>query len=145
MIRSDHLFNLERFQNICSHCGGDQAIIFPCRKHTLLSLDDRLYPLQATSSRLTRLSCTLPAAARHQPIPEVTSDKEPRHKFKTGPIGNFHIVLVRRWNRQCVNASQLLFVLLAPKNRSMREAYRVRQRQGTTALEGLQACSKVMP
>jgi hypothetical protein len=76
------------------------AIIVAFRKHTLLPLDDCLYALQATSPHLTRSSLHR-CLQRHgiSRLPEVTGDKpvlscaegEPKRKFKTCPIGSFHI------------------------------------------------------
>ena len=62
------------------------------RKHTLLPLDDCLYGLQATIPHLTRSSLHR-CLQRHgiSRLPEVTGDKEPKRKFKTSPIGSFHI------------------------------------------------------
>ncbi len=70
----------------------DEAIIVAFRKHTLLPLDDCLYALQATIPHLTRSSLHR-CLQRHgiSRLPEVTGDKEPKRKFKTYPIGYFHI------------------------------------------------------
>jgi hypothetical protein len=70
----------------------DEAIIVAFRKHTLLPLDDCLYALQATVPHLTRSSLHR-CLQRHgiSRLPEVTGDKEPKRKFKTYPIGYFHI------------------------------------------------------
>lgn len=58
----------------------------------LLPLDDCLYALQATIPHLTRSSLHR-CLQRHgiSRLPEVTGDKEPKRKFKTYPIGYFHI------------------------------------------------------
>lgn len=70
----------------------DEAIIVAFRRHTLLPLDDCLYALQATIPNLTRSSLHR-CLQRHgiSRLPEVTGDKEPKRKFKTYPIGYFHI------------------------------------------------------
>jgi hypothetical protein len=70
----------------------DEAIIVAFRKHTLLPLNDWLYALQATIPHLMRSSLHR-CLQRHgiRRLPEVTGDKEPKHKFKTYPIGYFHI------------------------------------------------------
>ena len=70
----------------------EEAIIVAFRKHTLLPLDDCLYALQATIPLLTRSSLHR-CLQRHgiSRLPEVTGDKEPKKKFKTYPIGYFHI------------------------------------------------------
>ena len=69
-----------------------EAIIVAFRRHTLLPLDDCLYALQATIPSLTRSSLHR-CLQRHgiSRLPEGTGDKEPKKKFKTYPIGYFHI------------------------------------------------------
>jgi transposase-like protein len=70
----------------------EEAIIVAFRRHTLLPLDDCLYALQATIPHLT-CSSLHRCLARHgiSRLPQVTGDKEPKRKFKTYPIGYFHI------------------------------------------------------
>lgn len=70
----------------------DETIIVAFRRHTLLPLDDCLYALQATIPQLTRSSLHR-CLQRHgiSRLPEATADKEPKKKFKTYPIGYFHI------------------------------------------------------
>ena len=70
----------------------EEAIIVAFRRHTLLPLDDCLYALQATIPNLTRSSLHR-CLQRHgiSRLPGVTGDKEPKRKFKTYPIGYFHI------------------------------------------------------
>jgi transposase InsO family protein len=70
----------------------EEAIIVAFRRHTLLPLDDCLYALQATIPSLTRSSLHR-CLQRHgiNRLPEVAGDKEPKKKFKTYPIGYFHI------------------------------------------------------
>lgn len=70
----------------------EEAILVAFRRHTLLPLDDCLYALQATIPNLTRSSLHR-CLQRHgiSRLPEVTGDKEPKRKFKTYPIGYFHI------------------------------------------------------
>ena len=62
------------------------------RRHTLLSLDDCLYALQATIPHLTRSSLHR-CFQRHgiSRLPDTEGDKPTRSKFKTYPIGYFHI------------------------------------------------------
>lgn len=69
-----------------------EAICVAFRKHTLLPLDDCLYSLQATIPNLTRSSLHR-LFQRHSisRIPEVEGDKPAKKKFKTYPIGYFHI------------------------------------------------------
>ena len=70
----------------------DEAIIVAFRRHTLLPLDDCLYTLQATIPHLTRSSLHR-CLRRHgiSRLPELDGDKPVRLKFKTYPIGYFHI------------------------------------------------------
>ena len=70
----------------------EEAIIVAFRKHTLLPLDDCLYALQDTIPHLTRSSLHR-CLQRHgiSRLPEVEGDKAPKKKFKTYPIGFFHI------------------------------------------------------
>ena len=70
----------------------EEAIVVAFRRHTLLPLDDCLYALQATIPHLTRSSLHR-CLQRHgiSRLPEVAGDKEPKRKFKTCPIGHFHI------------------------------------------------------
>ena len=70
----------------------EEAIIVAFRKHTLLPLDDCLYSLQATIPHLTRSSLHR-CLQRHDisRLPEVEGDKPAGKKFKSYPIGYFHI------------------------------------------------------
>jgi hypothetical protein len=86
----------------------DEAIV-AFRRHTLLPLDDCLYALQATIPHLTRSSLhrclqrhgigRLPPPvfhplARTEPLPappDIGGDKPAKKKFKSYPIGFFHI------------------------------------------------------
>jgi transposase InsO family protein len=70
----------------------EEAIIVAFRKHTLLPLDDCLYALQATIPHLTRSSLHR-CLQRHgiSRLPEVEGDKPSKKKFKSYPIGFFHI------------------------------------------------------
>jgi transposase-like protein len=70
----------------------EEAIIIAFRRHTLLPLDDCLYALQATIPHLTRSSLHR-CLQRHgiNRLPEVEGDKEPKRRFKSYPIGFFHI------------------------------------------------------
>jgi transposase InsO family protein len=69
-----------------------EAIIVAFRRHTLLPLDDCLYALQPTIPHLTRSSLHR-CLQRHgiSRLPDVDGDKPVRRKFKTYPIGYFHI------------------------------------------------------
>ena len=70
----------------------EEAIVVAFRKHTLLPLDDCLYALQPTLPKLTR-SALHRCLQRHGigRLPDVDGDKPTKRKFKTYPIGFFHI------------------------------------------------------
>ena len=70
----------------------EEAMIVAFRRHTLLPLDDCLYALQPTIPNLTRSSLHR-CLQRHgiSRLPEVDGDKSARTKFKSYPIGYFHI------------------------------------------------------
>ena len=70
----------------------EEAIIVAFRRHTLLPLDDCLYALQATIPNLTRSSLHR-CLHRHgiSRLPDVEGDKPEKKKFKSYPIGYFHI------------------------------------------------------
>ncbi|GAA4488802.1 hypothetical protein GCM10023157_37300 [Gluconacetobacter asukensis] len=70
----------------------EEAIVLAFRRHTLLPLDDCLYALQATIPHLTRSSLHR-CLQRHgiSRLPDTEGDKPRRSKFKTCPIGYFHI------------------------------------------------------
>jgi transposase InsO family protein len=70
----------------------EEAIIVAFRRHTLLSLDDCLYALQATIPHLTRSSLHR-CLQRHgiSRLPEVEGDKPAKKKFKSYAIGFFHV------------------------------------------------------
>ena len=69
-----------------------EAVIVAFRRHTLLPLDDCLYALQASIPNLTRSSLHR-CLQRHgiSRLPQVEGEKTAKHKFKTYPIGFFHI------------------------------------------------------
>ncbi len=70
----------------------DEAMAVAFRRHTLLPLDDCLYALQATIPHLTRSSLHR-LLQRHDisRLPEVEGEKAAKKKFKSYPIGFFHI------------------------------------------------------
>jgi len=70
----------------------DEAIIVPFRRHTLLPQDVCLYSLQPTIPRLTRSSLHR-CLQRHyiSRLPEVEGDKPAKKKFKSYPLGYFHV------------------------------------------------------
>ncbi len=70
----------------------EEAAIVTFRRHTLLPLDDCLYALQPSIPHLTRSSLHR-CLQRHgiSRLPDVEGDKPKRAKFKSYPIGFFHI------------------------------------------------------
>lgn len=70
----------------------EEAACVAFRRHTLLPLDDCLYSLQATIPHLTRSSLHR-LFQRHgiSRLPDLKGEAEPRKKFKSYPIGYFHI------------------------------------------------------
>jgi transposase InsO family protein len=70
----------------------EEAIVVAFRRHTLLSLDDCLYALQATIPHLTRSSLHR-CLQRHgiSRLPDTNGEQPSRRKFKAYPIGSFHI------------------------------------------------------
>src|SRR5437764_6415133 len=70
----------------------DEAIVAAFRRHTLLPLDDCLYALQPTIPHLTRSSLHR-CLQRHGigRLPQVENESAEKRKFKTYPIGYFHI------------------------------------------------------
>ncbi len=72
----------------------EEAVVVVFRRHTLLPLDDCLYALQPTIPHLTRSSLHR-CLQRHgiSRLPEVEGEASPKRKFKSYPIGFFHIDL----------------------------------------------------
>jgi len=70
----------------------EEAICVAFRQHTLLSLDDCLYSLQASFPHLSR-SALHRLYQRHgiSRLPSMAGGKPARKKFKRYPIGYFHI------------------------------------------------------
>jgi hypothetical protein len=70
----------------------EEALIAAFGKHTLLSLDDCWYALQATLPHLTR-SALHRCLQRHgiSRLPDTAGDKPQKKKFKPYPIGSCHI------------------------------------------------------
>jgi transposase InsO family protein len=70
----------------------EEAVIVAFRKHTLLPLDDCLYALQPTIPHLSRSSLHR-CLQRHgiDRLPDVEGDRPQKKKFKSYPIGYFHI------------------------------------------------------
>jgi Integrase core domain len=70
----------------------EEALIVTFRWHTLLPVDDGLYPLQSTIPHLTR-SALHRGLKRHgiSRLSAIEGDKPQKKKFKPYPIGYFHI------------------------------------------------------
>jgi transposase InsO family protein len=70
----------------------EEAVAIAFRRYTLLPLDDCLYALRATIPQLTRSSLHR-LFQRHgiSRLPEVAGEKTAKKKFKSYPIGYFHI------------------------------------------------------
>jgi transposase InsO family protein len=70
----------------------EEAVIVAFRRHTLLPLDDCIYALQATIPQLTRSSLHR-CLQRHgiSQLPKIEGDAPNRRKFKSYPLGYFHI------------------------------------------------------
>jgi hypothetical protein len=90
----------------------DEAVIVAFRRHTLLPLDDCLYALQPTIPHLTRSSLHR-CLQRHgiSRLPEVEGDKQPKAKFKSHPLGYFHIDIAEV---QTAEGKLHLFVAIPP-------------------------------
>lgn len=70
----------------------EEAVIVAFRRYTLLPLDDCLYALQPTIPHLTRSSLHR-CLQRHGigRLPDVEGDRPAKRKFRSYPIGSFHI------------------------------------------------------
>jgi len=70
----------------------EEAVVVALRRYTLLPLDDCLYALQPTIPHLTRSSLHR-CLQRHgiSRLPNVEGSRPAKKKFKTYPIGYFHI------------------------------------------------------
>ena len=71
-----------------------EAAIVAFRRHTLLALDDCLYALQPSIPKLTRSSLHR-CLQRHgiSRLPQVADPKATKSRFKTYPLGYFHVDL----------------------------------------------------
>jgi hypothetical protein len=79
---------------------AEEALIVAFRKHTLLPLDDCVYALQATIPHLTRSSLHR-CLQRHgiSRLPEIQGDKPAKRKFRSYPIGYFHLDIAEATDR----------------------------------------------
>src|SRR5215217_577744 len=91
---------------------NEEAIIVAFRRHTLLPLDDCLYALQTTIPHLTRSSLHR-CLQRHGigRLPDVEGDKPAKKKFKSYPIGYFHIDIAEV---QTARGRLYLYVAIGP-------------------------------
>jgi len=81
----------------------EEAVIVAFRRYALLPLDDCLYALQPTIPHLTRSSLHR-CLQRHGigRLPDVEGDRPAKKKFKSYPIGYFHIDIAEvRTERLC--------------------------------------------
>src|SRR3954467_3800545 len=104
----------------------EEAVIVAFRRHTLLPLDDCLYALQPTIPTLTRSSLHR-CLQRHgiSRLPEVEGDKPAKKKFKSYPIGYFHIDIAEV---QTAEGKLYLFVAI---DRTSKFAYVELQKRAT--------------
>ena len=120
----------------------DEAIIVAFRRHTLLPLDDCLYALQPTIPHLTRSSLHR-CLQRHgiSRLPETTGDKPDKRKFKTYPIGYFHIDIA-----EVRTAEGKLYLYVAIDRTSKFAFVQLVQKTGRTSASAfLEALIKAVP
>ena len=120
----------------------DEAVIVAFRRHTLLPLDDCLYALQPSLPHLTRSSLHR-CLQRHgiSRLPEPDCAQTAKKRFKSYPIGYFHIDIAE------VHTEQGKLYLLVGIDRTSKFAFvelheRVSRR---TAADFLQALIKAVP
>src|SRR5246127_2250029 len=120
----------------------EEAIIVAFRRHTLLPLDDCLYALQATIPRLTRSSLHR-CLQRHgiSRLPDVEGNSPSKRKFKTYPIGYFHIDIAE------VRTAEVRLYLFVAVDRTSKFAFTELHAKATTriAADFLQALLKAVP
>jgi transposase InsO family protein len=120
----------------------EEAVVVAFRKHTLLPLDDCLYALQATVPHLTRSSLHR-CFQRHgiSRLPEVGGAKPAKQKFKSYPIGYFHIDIAE------VRTEEGKLYLFVAIDRTSKFAYaELREKANRlTAADFLEALIKIVP
>ena len=120
----------------------DEAIVIAFRRHTLLPLDDCLYALQATIPHLTRSSLHR-CFQRHgiSRLPDVEDGKVAKRKFKTYPIGYFHIDIAE------VRTEEGRLYLFVAIDRTSKFAFTELHEKATTrvAADFLRALIKAVP
>lgn len=99
------------------------------RRHTLLPLDDCLYALQPTLPHLTRSSLHR-CLQRHgiSRLPDVEGDRPAKKKFKSYPIGYFHIDIAE------VRTEQGKLHMFVAINRTSKLAFVELHEKATTAV-----------
>jgi transposase InsO family protein len=109
----------------------DEAVVVAFRRHTLLPLDDCLYALQSTIPHLTRSSLHR-SLQRHgiSRLAEVEGDKPNRRKFKSYPIGYFHIDIAE------VRTEQGKLYLFVAIDRTSKFAFVELHEKATTRVSG---------
>ena len=119
-----------------------EAVVVAFRRHTLLPLDDCLYALQATIPHLTRSSLHR-CLQRHgiSRLPDVEGDRPERRKFKTYPIGYFHIDIAE------VRTEQGKLYLFVAIDRTSKFAFVELHEKATTRIAGdfLRAVIQAVP
>ncbi len=120
----------------------EEAVVVAFRRHTLLPLDDCLYALQATIPHLTRSS--LHRCLQHHGIsrrPEIESAAPGKRKFKTYPLGYFHIDIAE------VQTAQGRLYLLVAIDRVTKFAFVELHEKATRRIAGdvLRAVIKAVP
>jgi len=120
----------------------DEAIVVAFRRHTLLPLDDCLYALQATLPHLTRSSLHR-CLQRHDisRLPEVEGSQPAKRKFKTYPLGYFHIDIAE------VQTAQGRLYLLVAIDRTTKFAFVELHEKATRRIAGnfLRALVQAVP
>ena len=119
-----------------------ESIVVAFRKYTLLPLDDCLYALQATIPELTRSSLHR-CFQRHgiNRLADVEGDRPARKKFKSYPIGYFHIDIAE------VRTEQGRLYLFVAIDRTSKFAYVQLQEKATRRVAGdfLRALLQAVP
>lgn len=120
----------------------EETVVVAFRRHTLLPLDDCLYALQPTIPHLTRSSLHR-CLQRHgiSRLPDVEGDKEPKKKFRSYPIGYFHIDIAEV---QTAEGRLYLFVAIDQTSK-FAFAQLVEKATRRVASEFLRALAKAVP
>ncbi len=120
----------------------DGAIVVAFRRHTLLPLDDCLYALQATIPHLTRSSLHR-CLQRHDisRLPDVEGTTPARRKFRSYPLGYFHIDIAE------VHTAEGRLALLVAIDRTTKFAFVELHEKATRSIAGdfLRALIKAAP